>query len=208
MIEFKVNGKKVKLKTQWDELTLLEYCEILKGTPSRDKLISICSGIDCEILKNAVIIGLDQVLIALSAFNKVPEIKMPTQVGPFMITNPNIQFESLAMFEDMKAIMLNAPKDLPGFTLSYADMCAIYLQKIRDGQYSYDKAKAMAPEVAGYPALEIIGLGSFFLNKLLILINGITPSSHHTTPSLAKSKRDITSSKKRLGPTGRSRKHR
>lgn len=208
MIEFKLNGKGLSIPTQWEEVNIIQYCQILKGTPSEDKLISIFTGIDCETLKNSIIIGLDQVLIALYFIKKPPVVTMPDKVGPFKIKNPDIQFESLAMFEDMKSVMINAPKDLPGFTMCYADMCAIYLQKERDGVYSFQKAKEMLPDVHKYPALEVIGLGSFFLIKLMALTNGTNPNYQNTKSSLKKSKPVTKSSRKHSAPTGRSRKRR
>lgn len=208
MITFNVSGTKVAIPSSWDEVNLIQYCEILKGTPSEDKLLSIFTGIDCETLKNSVIIGLDQVLITLSFIRKVPTVNMPSKVGQFEIKNPDIKFESLAMFEDMKSIMVKSPKDISGFTRNYASTCALYLQKQRDGVYSFEKAMAMVPEIEQYPALEVIGLGSFFLTKLINLTSGIVPSSPSTTQSRKKSKPVMKNSKKRSVPTGRSRKRR
>lgn len=208
MINFKLKDKEFSIPTQWEEVTLIQYCEILKMTPSSISLISIFTGIDYETLKNSVIIGLDQILIAIQFTQKTPVIPMPEKVGPYKINKPEIKFESLAMFEDMKQAMINAPKDLPGLTRSYADICAMYLQKQRDGEYSYQKAKDMVKDVEQYPAVEVIGLASFFLMKLISLTSGIAPSSQISPPSQKKKQRVTRNSRRHSGPTARSRKRR
>lgn len=206
MIYFNLKGQEVSIPTQWEEVTLIQYCEILKSPPSSISLVSIFTGIDYETLKSSLIIGLDQVLIAIQFTHKPPTIPMPTQVGPFKISNPDIKFESLAMFEDMKQAMIKAPKDLPGLIRSYADICALYLQKQRDGEYSYQKAKEMVKEVEKYPAVQVIGLASFFLMKLIGLTSGIVPSSQSSPQNQKKKQRVTRNSRKHSAATARSRK--
>lgn len=208
MIYFKLKGQEVSIPTQWEEVTLIQYVDILDGKTDSIRLVSIFTGIDYETLKSSLIIGLDQVLIAMQFTQKPPTIPMPTQVGPFKISNPDIKFESLAMFEDMKQAMINSPKDLPGLIRSYADICALYLQKQRDGEYSYQKAKEMVKEVEKYPAVQVIGLASFFLMKLIGLTSGIVPSSQSSPQNQKKKQRVTRNSRKHSAATARSRKRR
>lgn len=210
MITFNVSGSQVAIPTQWEEVTFKQYCEILNGVTSQAELIAMFTGINCETVKKATIIGLEKVILALKFLDKVPVIPdSVSKIGPYDLKTPvNIQFESLAQFEDIRSEVIKAPKDIKGFTKSYSTYVAIYLQKVRDGEYSYSKALEMVAEVENMPALEVISLGSFFFVKLMSLIRGIDPNSLRTNQSQKKSKRGTTSSRKRSVSTGRSRKRR
>jgi len=211
MITFNVSGNQVSIPNNWDEVTHGQYCEILKGHRDSASIIAMFTGIDCETVKKSTIIGLDDVLIALNFLNKVPIVpEEVTKIGPYYLkTRQNIQFESLALFEDMKVIAMKAdPKKIVDFTERYATYVAMYLQRLRDGEYSHEKAMSMIDEVKGYPALQVISLGSFFFVKLGILLSGTTVRSRHTNQNLKKSKPVMKTSKKRSASTGRSQKSR
>lgn len=211
MITFNVSGTQVAIPSKWEDVSFKHYCEILKTPRTTVQLLSMFSGIDCEILNKATIFGLDDVLTAISFLNKVPVVpEEVTKIGPYsLISRQNIKFECLALFEDMKAEAMKAdPKNISDFTERYGVYVAMYLQNLRDGEYSLTKARAMKDEVDSLPALQVISLGSFFFVKLGILLSGIDPSSRPTTQSRKKSTRDMTSSKKRSVSTGRSRKRR
>lgn len=211
MINFTLNGKKVSIPSSWEDVTFRQYCEILKNQKNTSELIAMFSGIDCEIIKKATIIGLDQVLMALSFLNKVPVIPDDVpKIGPYsLVSRQKLQFESLDLFEDMKSVALKAdPANITDFTQRYGTYVAMYLQNLRDGEYSREKADAMKEEVDNLPALQVISLGSFFFVKLGILLSGINPNSRPTNPSPKKSKPVTKNSRKHLAPTGRSRKRR
>lgn len=211
MITFKLKDQAIEIPTSWEEVKFKHYCEILKSPPNQAEAISLFTGIDCEILKKATIIGLDDVLIALSFLNKVPVIPDEvTKIGQYsLISRQNIKFESLALFEDMKAAAMKAdPANIASFTASYGTYVAMYIQNLRDGEYSREKADAMKEEVDNLPAVEVISLGTFFFVKLGILLSGTVPNSRPIVPSRKKSKLVTTSSRKRLAPTVRSRKRR
>jgi len=119
----------------------------------------------------------------------------------------NIQFESLAQFEDMRAAMIKTKdNDVIALVKSYAIFVAIYIQKIRDNEYSYDKAMAMIPEIYQMPAHEVITTGSFFFVKLLTLLTGTAPTSRKANTPRKKRKQVTRSSKKSSAITRRSRK--
>lgn len=210
MIQFKLNGKKIQIPSSWDDLSFKQYCEFGKSKLDIIGLIHLFSGIDCEILKKATIIGIDDIIIALSFLNKLP--KTPESVekcGKYPIPKDfNIQFESLAQFEDMRKVMLVSSSDLIKLTESYSTYVAIYLQKIRDGEYDYSKALEMIREVEQMPAMEVLCLGNFFTVKVLTLLNGTSINSRHTNQTRKKSKQATTSSRKSSVTTGRSRKRR
>lgn len=219
MINFTVSGKKVAICSSWDDVTLSQYCKILNSKADIFETVSILSGLDYYILKKSLIIGLEDVLIAISFLRTVPEVPGYTsKVGKYNlpITKDgrfDIQFESLAQFEDTRAALNRIPVkdgkyDITGLTTAYAEFAAIYLQKLRDGEYQPEKAKAMIPEVMEMPALEVISAGSFFFLKLLSLSTGTAMSSPLTSPSPKKSKPALNSSRKSSARTAQSRKRR
>lgn len=209
MIHFKLGKKNLQVPSSWEDITFAQYLSILQGPKNTAELLSVFTGIPSETLKKANIFGLDEVLMAIKfAYKPMETPGKTTNVGPFTWPDKEIQFETLAQFEDMRSIMAKAPKDTPGFVAQYPMYCAIYLQKIKDGEYSFDKAKEMANEIELYPAVEVISLASFFLVKLLSLTIGISPNSHPANQNQKKSKSDMKTLRKRSVPTGRSRKRR
>lgn len=182
-----LNGKPIELTDSWDKTTLAQYLRILKLKNDTIELISIITGLEYDYLKKAKIKGLEKLLHAASFIKEIPVIPTEAkQIGGFKLPLNasgvfDIQFEELAQFEDMRIIMSETDvKDGYALAESYAKYCAIYLQKLRDGEYDHDKAMKMVPEIHTYRALEVISAGSFFLTKLWILLNGtakMSPSS-------------------------------
>lgn len=211
MITFKLNGKSLQIPTSWNEITFNQYLQVFELKDDVIQLVSIFTGQDYEYLKNATIIGLDKLLEAISFINRPPEFPdYVDKCGPYKIEANskgkfNIQYESLGQFEDARKIMSSLPKgDIKEHTLAYAKYCAIYLQKIRDKEYSPSRANEMTEEVMTYPAYQVITLGSFFFLKLLSSLNGTQVISRTTAPSRKKSKRVLKPSGKSSVSTGRS----
>lgn len=210
MIPFKVNGKTTKVKSSWDDVTYGEYLAILDAGLDTSKILSILTGVPHETLHKANIKGADQLLIAIRFANKPVEI-MPkiSRVGPYKLPMKggkfDIQFESLRQFENLRKVMSHGIKDSTDILKSYPKAVAIYLQKIRDGEYDDSKAQDMEPEVLSMPCREVLTAGSFFLLKLLTLYGGTKgsfPKAANPAPRTGKS------STKRSVRTGSSTKRR
>lgn len=201
MIQFKLNGKKVKVASTWNDLTFNQYLKIQKLKDDLFEVVSICSGLDIELLKKSEIIGIEAVIEAVKFMSEPPVIpESVSKIGKYTIPLDskgqfNVQFKRLDQFEDMRKIMANA-KDIHSVTESFPQYLAIYLQAIRDGSYDFQKAMAMVPEIRELPALEVISLGSFFLIKLLNLSSGTAKTSQNTTQKRKKSKPGSRNSRK------------
>lgn len=190
-MKFTLNKKQIEVTDSWDKTTYGQYLRILKLDRNVIELISILTGIDIETLKKAEIQGLDKILYASRFTNTPPEIPTKlTHIGRYKLPLTkdgvfDIQFESLAQFEDMREIIGKLPNDdnqtpierVYNLTKCYGELVAIYLQKLRDGKYDYSKAELMADEVSKIPALQVIAGGTFFLTKLLVLFSGTNPNS-------------------------------
>lgn len=203
-----LNGEPIRITDSWEKTTLNQYLRIMKSKNDTVEILSIITGLDYDYLKKAQIKGLEKLLYAASFINTAPVI--PTKVekiGGFKLPLNSkgvfdIQFESLAQFVDMQTIMAASVKeDIVALTESYAKYCALYVQKLRDGEYDGDKAMAMVEEIKTYPALEVIAAGSFFFVRLWTLSHGTAKTSPISAP--ARKKPTGKRSKKSSARTGR-----
>lgn len=205
MIRFKVNSKTVNVPTAWDELTFSQYLQILDLKDDYLQVVSILTGIDYEILKKAEINGLESLIAATSFLSEIPDFDhVTTKVGPYNLpVNDkglfNIQLESLAQFEDMRAVMKGAIDSPKAMIECYVKFVALYVQKVRDKEYDSQKALLMVDEVKTWPAKEVITAGAFFYVKLRSLLNGTQKTSPLTPRSPKKSKQASKGSRKSSG---------
>lgn len=206
MIQFKLNGKPISFPSCWEDLTFRQYLKIFTLEDDVIHVVSILSGIDYEILKKSTISGLNEVIMVASFLKTSPVISVtPKKIGKYDLPlnskgEFDIQFESLGQFEDMRKFMKNIPSNnIIEHFKAFSTYAALYLQKIRDKEYNYDKAIKMIDEVELMPALEVISAGSFFLVKLATLSNGIQKVSQ-ATPLNQKKKIQVShKSNKRSG---------
>lgn len=189
-MKFKLNRKTINIKTSWHDLTYGEFLRTLEPMDYADT-ISIISGIDAEYLRKSTIKGLEQLMIASQFLGKPPVFDTNVQsIGPYKLPlNKDgvfrIEFESLGQFEDMRTRM-SSLKTTEDILRAYGYLVAIYVQKIRDGEYDYSNAVAMSDEIKTFPAHEVVSAGNFFIVRLLSLLNGTTPSSPRTARRQAK----------------------
>jgi hypothetical protein len=208
MITFKINNQSLQIPTSWNEVTFAQYLQIFDLKDDVVKLVSVFTNQDYEKLKKTTIVGLDKLLEALSFLNTPHEIPTysPT-CGPYTLPANNkgqfnIQYESLGQFEDARQAMNKvAGKSMQEHTKAYGKYVAIYLQKIRDGEYDFNKIESMEVEVQNFPALQVCSLGQFFFVKLKTLLNGTRKTSPPTPRSRKKSKRVLKPSKRSSGHT-------
>lgn len=196
MIDFKLNGKKLRIPSSWDEVTTGQYLQLLNLKEDYLQAVSIFSGVDYETFKKAVVIGLDDLIKTLSFIKNGPDLsKISDKVGGYDVPK-NVQFETLAQFEDMRAVIQKC-NGIMEVTKAYPQIVAIYLQKIRDKEYDYTKSQLMVDEVLTMPAKEVITVGAFFYVKLTSLLRGTQTTSPPTTQSPKKSKQGSRKSVKR-----------
>lgn len=200
MITFKLNNQSLNIPTAWAEVTYDQYLKLLSMPDDTIYLVSVLTGQEYEVLKSAIISGLDKVLEALSFINKPPEF--PTyidQCGPYKIPANkegqfNIQYESLGQFEDMRQAMLKRDKSTLGHMQAYGRYVAIYLQKLRDTTYDPKRVPELEEEIKNFPAYQVMALGAFFFLRLNGSLSGTKKTSPPTTPPQKKSKRGSKSS--------------
>ncbi len=198
MIQFKLNNEPIQMPSSWLDLTYGHYLGILENKGGILELISLFTGIDIDTLKKAEIEGLESIIETLSFLKETPEFPASTpRIGKYELPlnskgEYNIQFESLGQFEDMRAVMSKVPNNNAlEYTKALGRYVSIYLQKIRDCKYDPDKALFMFDsEVFDMPAHEVIAAGSFFLLRLLSLLNGTQKASLNILRNQKKNKLD------------------
>lgn len=214
MIKFNLNGKNISIASSWDDITYGQYLEIIKIKDDLLKLVSICSGLDYDFLKKATISGVESVIEAMSFVRSIPVLpEKVTEIGSYKLPvnskgGFNIQFESLAQFEDMRSIMMANKTSADDISDDFSSYVAIYLQKLRDKEYDHEKAMAMKEDVLNMPALKVMALGGFFLARLLTLSIGTTASYPQAPKNLKKSKPVMTKSQRSSGRSAQSYKRR
>lgn len=88
----------------------------------------------------------------------------------------DLNFASIGQYEDMKHTVgeLIDGKEPIELMEKYPLVVAIYLQKLIDGEYDYNKAVELSEELLEYPCEDISNTANFFLSKFLRL-RGIIP---------------------------------
>lgn len=176
MIKFRLNDQEINVPSEYKDITYAQYLQTMYTGDDTIKTVSILLGIDEDTLRNAEIKGLNTLLSALSFISTQAVFdQRPTHVGPYEIPK-DISIESLAQFEDLRALSRVFPKppvdttntnDLLIYAETIADMylqaCAIYCQKIRDGKYNFAAAKEMKDEIKTYSCAEVMPAGAFFI---------------------------------------------
>lgn len=209
---FKLNGKAIDVANTWDDFSWDQFNRIQNLKDDTTEMVSILTNVPRETLEKATLVGFEALFPIVHAIIKSGPPKewdeaYVDHIGPYKLPKNkdgrfNIQFESLGQFEDMRAIM-HTVVDAKGLTEAHPRLCAIYLQKVRDGAYDPEKAREMVEEVKAMPAKEVMVAGSFFYAKLISLWSGTPGSSPSTSPSPKKSKPVSPPSTKSSGRTRR-----
>lgn len=170
MITFKINSKKYPVSTAWTDVTYSQYIALLSLPNSLIHYINLFTGIPIETLEKAELKNLENISIALSFLTIQPKFEAePTRMVGAYVLPKDITLKSLGQFEDLRALMHKAPKELTttedNLKMSdlYLEACSIYAQKVRDGVYDPEKVPQMKEELKNCSCIEVIQTGAFFL---------------------------------------------
>ena len=163
------NTQKKQIPTCWDDVTFAQYLELL--TPKTDAdLLAMFTGVDVDTIRKAKIKGVEDVFLQLEFLREPAKWDEVPKSFLGQLIPKDITFEALGPYADCRTIIGQTEgKDLKDFVEAYAKYCAIYVQAISTNWegYDYDKAIEFVPEIMNQPAGEVVGLGSFFITKLL-----------------------------------------
>jgi len=197
MIPYLINNISVQVPSSWDDLSFNQWAQIAKVTTNdRIKVASICLGLCESDMRKARLENVETLYSTLEFINEPCEmITEPVKVKEWDIPK-DITFQSLGQFEDMRqtfdkalAQVIKTPEGtidilqtIPAIAEYFPLWCAIYCQKVRDGEYDYEKASFLSEELKEASCIEVLSAGSFFFYKLTTLFAPTRPSSRKPLP--------------------------
>jgi hypothetical protein len=197
MENYKLGKIKFKMPSSWQDVSFKTGVEILKSGDSDIKLLSRLSGISYDELINAT--DFEELFYFINSFTWVgtlplkesPEMPKSVKFGDRLIIFPHVVYNdtfdlgnaSVGMVKDMEAVLTNKTRevlngeerDLTNIELIeiLPFVVAIYLQKVMDRNYDYEKAMRLVDDVSEKMSFkEVLNIGYFFLQKLIALNNG------------------------------------
>lgn len=208
MITFKISGAKHQIPTAWGDVTYSQYIQLLKTPNNLIDYIHVFTGIDRELLAKAELRGLEKIALALTFLTIPPKFEAgPTRmVGPYVLPK-DITMESLGQFEDLRALIHQLPKkELGEYTPDdhiavselYLSACAIYVQKIINGEYDPQQVENVKIRLRIFSCIQVVQTGAFFFYKPLNISQGITNRSQRIIPRLRKLLQDFPGFQKSL----------
>lgn len=178
-----LNGKTIakEIPTSWDPVTFRQYIDLVDVQGDPNGVLSVFTGIDAETLKRVKIVGLDQILHAISFVNVPPANVKPTSILGHRIAK-DLEFETTGQFEDAKFVIDSMSLTPETKVLSkedqlkYLDIVAIFaMPDYLDA--SQDKQKEFAQQFLDAPCGEVLAVGNFTLLKLIGWNLNIRPGS-------------------------------
>ena len=175
MITFKINGDKYKLPTEWSDVSYRDYIALLSLPNSLLHYLNLFTRIGLETLQKAKINNLEKIALALSFLTIPPKMEgHSNMVGPYVLPQ-DVTLQSLGQFEDLKSLLAKVPKELTtiedNLKLSdlYLTACAIYVQKVKHGEYNFGRVEGVKEELKDYSCMQVIPTGGFFLFRPLLI---------------------------------------
>lgn len=182
MILFKKGKQKFTLPKNWKGVSFKDGLEIVQET-DKLKIFSILAKVPYSELRKETdlksVYGLYDTMFFLNELPIYENATIPNIVmNWFMPSVTGGAFDlgkaEVGQVEDMEEYIrsrINEDSSDIDILKTYPTICAIYLQKIRDGEYDYDKALLwnIEEEIDFYSACQ---MGSFFLQKLIGLKDG------------------------------------
>jgi hypothetical protein len=186
MVEAKVNGKPVKIPSNWDEVTFGQFLKLI-DCKDYTHILSVVLDMPPDIIAKADFVGLRHVYQALNFVQtQAPVEQYPKKLGQYEIPK-DISFQSVGQFEALRTEIIKAQSsDLLGQTKALAVYAAIYCQPQNGDEFDIEKSYWLSESFMNYPCTEVMSAGSFFRDNLLSITSGLPLS--YLRKSLAKRK--------------------
>lgn len=174
-----IAGKRTpkEIPTAYDQLSFSRFLELSPAIGNPSKILSILTGVEEEIINRSVIENLSEVLQILSFLNYDMIHVLPQKIiveGKEYPIPKDLEFKTIAQYEDLKAIMNKFGSDNLENAKLYPSLIATYCV-----DYSvlgaWKMAEDLAPKLFDLPCTEVMAIGNFTLVKLIALKGNVKP---------------------------------
>ena len=205
MITLRINGEKFPIPTEWSDVSFKDYINLLSLPNSLLHYLHLFTGIPLESLQKAQIANLEKIALALSFLTIPPKFEpgVTKMVGPYVIPE-DVTLQSLGQFEDLKALLQKVPQTLDAIEDViklhdlYGTACAIYIQKLKHGEYNFSRVPQVREEIDNFSCTQVIQTGSFFLFRPLTISKPTATRFQIIAQRLRKSIQDLPGYQKTL----------
>ena len=232
MEKFKIgkNKLRVSLPSGWHEVPFDKGVTILEGEMSEVEIMSLLSGVDKKELEEST--DFETIFYLMNAYTflktlpdlTTPQIPRSVKFNNDIVIFPHVIYSdkfdlgkiSVGQIKDMEMVITNMlyqigedgieKKEVTNFeTIRICPyLVAIFLQKVIDKKYDYDKAMKMVDEVSRQLSFkEVIHMGYFFLQRLSVLRLGSRKGSLKLGSMKRRFRRALMSLMQRMGLTPR-----
>jgi hypothetical protein len=164
-IQIKLNGILVsrEIPTSWNQVNFKMFLELQKCKSDFVKVMALFTGIEEKIIREAKIINLDDIILAVGFLKNEPVNSVPESILSYKIPK-DLGYESIAQFEDIKdTLKKSSEMTIEQHLDNYPLYCAIYACN----PYDWKKAEEMKDLFLNAPCQEVLGIGNFTLAKLI-----------------------------------------
>lgn len=230
MEKFKIgkNKLRVSLPSGWHEVPFWQGVRIIEGNLTEIEIMSLLSGVDKQELEESTDFETIYYLMHAYTFLKaMPDLSTPqiprsikfngdTVIMPHVLYSDKFDLGkiSVGQIKDMEMTITNMLYDLNEEGIEKKEvsnmdtikvcpfLIAIFLQKIIDKKYDYDKAMKMVDAISKELSFkEVIHMGYFFLQRLSVLRLGSQNGSLKLSWTKRKFRRVLMSLMQRMGLT-------
>jgi hypothetical protein len=173
IFEATLNNVKVTrdIPTDWPQV---KYSSFLKLQDRKElSALSTFTGFEPEVLKQATVKNLDQVIRALSFVKTNPDLfKLPKKILGYEVRQ-DLGFEPFGRYTDIKELVEKEQSEVE-LLKQYPLLCATYCMP---GVYDFKEAEKLATQFEEAPCTEVLALGNFLLLRLIGLKNSTEKTS-------------------------------
>lgn len=173
----KINEEAVsrEIPNAWHMVTFRQSIALFRAGEDIEKIISVFTGIDPEVIKTAKIKNFNVLMSCLSFLKKPMNMVMPSTCLGIKVPD-NIEEEAVSRYADIQAVASKfTEEDRIGNIEQYPIIAATYLTP---SPYNYKEAEKLAERLWDAPCVEVMAIANFTLVRLIESRSGTLNSSH------------------------------
>lgn len=161
------------LPSSWHEVTFEQFIGLIDCDTDTVKTVALFTGLDEELIRSAEVHNLNSVIASLSFLATKPIYGTPKSILGYKIPG-NLEWTTIAQYEDLKAVMKGFKEDDPKHNYS---LFPLIVATYAIDPYDFKKAEAIKDGFLKAPCMEVMATANFTLVKLNALSRGIRKTS-------------------------------